>query len=119
MAPDESPAQANSARLPPEGGAVVLTLQGRMSPDQIGDLCDRARALLAGNDAEIMICDVDGLTQPDGVAVDALARLQLTVLRLGRRLYVRAATTDLTELIALMGLKDVLPLSEELSRSFD
>ena len=42
-------------------------------------------------------------------AVDALARLALTVRRLGRRLVLRDAGDDLRDLIALTGLGDVLP----------
>ena len=48
--------------------------------------------------------DVD----PDAVTVDALARLQLAARRLCCRLLLRNASPELLELVAFMGLADVL-----------
>ena len=59
-----------------------------------------------------MICDVSGVIDPDAVAVDALARLQLTARRLGYQIKLRSACHDLQELLALMGLRDVVPVAE-------
>ena len=52
----------------------------------------------------IDVCDVD----PDAVTVDALARLQLAARRLSCRLLLNNASPDLLELVAFMGLSDVL-----------
>ena len=52
----------------------------------------------------IDVCDVD----PDAVTVDALARLQLAARRLSCRLLLRNASPELLELVAFMGLADVL-----------
>jgi anti-anti-sigma regulatory factor len=99
------------ARLPlPEPSATVVVLNGRIARADIPALCERVRVLLEGSDAELVICDVGALVDPDAVMVDALARLQLTARRLGRRIRLRDACGELQELLALMGLGDVLPL---------
>jgi ABC-type transporter Mla MlaB component len=51
--------------------------------------------------------DVSGLPA-DVNAVETLARFQLAARRHGYTLHLRNATPDLTELIALLGLTDVL-----------
>jgi anti-anti-sigma regulatory factor len=58
---------------------------------------------------EIVIpCDVAWVARADVHVVDALARLQLAARRRGRRLVLRNASSDLAELVGLMGLGDVL-----------
>jgi hypothetical protein len=52
-------------------------------------------------------CDVAGLP-PDAVTVDALARLQLVARRNGWVVRLCNASAELLELVALMGLDDVL-----------
>jgi STAS domain len=54
-----------------------------------------------------IVCDVGGLA-PDAVTVDALARLQLTAGRLGVEIRLRHASSELQELLAFVGLRDVL-----------
>jgi hypothetical protein len=51
--------------------------------------------------------DVRGV-DPDAVTVDALARLQLVARRLSCRLLLSNASPELLELVAFMGLSDVL-----------
>jgi anti-anti-sigma regulatory factor len=45
---------------------------------------------------------------PDAATIDLLARLQLSALRLGRRILLRSVSGDLERLIAFTGLADVL-----------
>jgi hypothetical protein len=56
-----------------------------------------------------IVCEVGALA-PDAVAVDALARLQLTARRLGLEIRLRHASSELLELIDFVGLRDVLRL---------
>jgi ABC-type transporter Mla MlaB component len=72
-------------------------------------LCERTRRLLEHGDAAIVICDLDAVAELDAVAVEALARLQLTARRLGRSIELRHAPRELQELLAFAGLEDVLP----------
>lgn len=55
-----------------------------------------------------MLCDVHGV-EPDAVTVDALCRLQLGARRHGCEIRLRHASAQLLELVAFMGLTDVLP----------
>jgi ABC-type transporter Mla MlaB component len=55
-----------------------------------------------------IVCDVAALVRPDAGTVDALARLQLALRRLGLELELRNASEELCELLALMGLSGVL-----------
>ncbi len=87
----------------------MLTFRGPIDPADVPDLCERARALLEATEADLAICDVGELVDPDAATVEALARLQLTAGRLGRRVTVRRACGELKELVALMGLTDVVP----------
>jgi ABC-type transporter Mla MlaB component len=56
---------------------------------------------------EKLSCDVRALCA-DVAAIDALARLQLAARRQGCRIQLRNASHDLLDLVAFMGLCDVL-----------
>ena len=121
-APEHS--RARSARAPgapAEGAAasdretVSLVVRGRIRVEDGRALCERVRALLEGTGAELVVCDVEAVTDPDVGAVGVLASLELTVRRLGGRLSVRHASRELRELFDLAGLRDVVGLEEELS----
>jgi hypothetical protein len=94
---------------PPRGlkYMTLLALSGPLAPADIPKLCERAASLLTTTDADL-VCDVGG-ADPDGVTVDALARLHLTARRLGRRLHVRHASRELANLLAFTGLCEVVP----------
>jgi ABC-type transporter Mla MlaB component len=96
-----------------ESTAKVLVLSGPIARSDIPALCERAGILLERCDADLVICDVAALVDPDAAAVDALARLQLIARRLGRRVWFRHACGELQELLALMGLTEVLPCGPE------
>jgi hypothetical protein len=57
----------------------------------------------------IVICDVRA-AEADAATVDALARAQLVAKRCGCRVRLRHASAELLELIAFMGLEEVLPV---------
>lgn len=101
-------------RPPAEAGTIVLVISGRIARADIAALCERARACLDGNDADLVVCDVRGVVDPDAVVVDALARLQLKARRQGRQIRLLHPCDELRELLALTGLCDVLPLCDEL-----
>lgn len=88
---------------------MVVFLEGPIERSEIPELCARFAELLGERPGRRVICDVAGLTESDAVAVEALARLQLTARRLGRRLWLRHAGCGLRQLIALVGLADVVP----------
>ena len=67
--------------------------------------------LFAESEAPLVVCDVGALTDPGVSAVEALARVQLTAHRIGLEVRLRGAARELRELLDLVGLCDVLPVS--------
>jgi ABC-type transporter Mla MlaB component len=112
--PSSPGARASSAIQPvarrwrPGPGGTVLVMIGPVTRDAIPALCERARRLLEGCDAGSVACDVGALAEPDGVTIDALARLQLTARRLGHRVELRRACEELGDLLTLTGLLEIL-----------
>jgi ABC-type transporter Mla MlaB component len=100
---------SDASGTPPEPGTTFLVLAGPIGRLDIPGLCERGRVLMAGCDTDLIVCDVGAIADPDAVTVDVLARLQVTARRLGRRIELRRACDELEELLALMGLADVLP----------
>jgi ABC-type transporter Mla MlaB component len=92
----------------PQPQTIAFTISGPIARADLPGLCDRVCGLLEGSDATVALCDVTGV-HPDAVTVDALARLQLAARRHGCRVRLRGASPDLRELVAFMGLRDVLP----------
>jgi ABC-type transporter Mla MlaB component len=87
---------------------VAFCIRGPISRADLRGLCDRVCALLGAARSGIVVCEVDGV-EPDAVTVDALARLQLGAHRRGCQVLLRGASAELLELVAFMGLEDVLP----------
>ena len=87
---------------------VHFAIRGPIAPADLPGLCDRVCALLQGSRPGVALCDVSGV-EPDAVAIDALARLQLGARRNGCQVRLRGASSALLELVAFMGLSDVLP----------
>ena len=85
-----------------------LVISGALTPADAAALCERARSELERSGAAVLVCDVAALTHPDAGTVEALARLQLTARRLGRRVRLRDPSRELRELLDLFGLADVL-----------
>jgi ABC-type transporter Mla MlaB component len=90
-----------------ERNADVLLI-GAITRAEIRAARERLRAIVDAGDTEVVACDVGAVTADVG-AVHALARLQLTARRLGRRLQLRHASRELEELVAFCGLGDALP----------
>jgi anti-anti-sigma regulatory factor len=60
----------------------------------------------------VIVVDVSALADPDELALEALARLQLTARRLGASIRLHGACGELADLLDLVGLSDVLPVAE-------
>jgi ABC-type transporter Mla MlaB component len=100
--------QPVARRWRPGPGGTVLVMSGPVARDAIPAMCERARRLLQGCDPGPVACDVGALAEPDATTIDALARLQLTARRLGRRVELRSACEELEDLLTLTGLLGVL-----------
>jgi anti-anti-sigma regulatory factor len=58
----------------------------------------------------IVVVDVSSLTAPDERVLEILVRLQLTARRCGAAIRLCHARAELVDLLALVGLSDVLPV---------
>ena len=87
---------------------ISFAIWGPIARTDLPGLCERACALLETSRATTVFCDVCGV-DPDALTVDALARLQLAARRRGCQVRLLRASADLRDLVALMGLQDVLP----------
>ncbi len=91
-----------------EARTISFAVTGPIARDDLAGLCDRICSLLELSGARLVVCDVASV-RPDAVTVDALARLQLAAQRYGCRVRLRGASAELLELVAFMGLRNVLP----------
>jgi hypothetical protein len=87
---------------------IVVPFEIPLAPADLPRLCDRVGMLLEGSCAGVVLCDLSAVADPDAVTVDALARLELIARRLGREFRLRHASHELLELVAFMGLANVL-----------
>ncbi|MPZ70623.1 MAG: STAS domain-containing protein [Actinobacteria bacterium] len=90
------------------GTTIVWTIGGRLDRAHIPRLCREFGALLGSSGARVVVCDVGGLIDPDCVAVDAVARLQLAARRRGATVTLLRASNELKELLELIGLENVI-----------
>ena len=91
--------------------SVVFVVYGPIVPADIPGLCTRVQGLFDGP-VDQVICDVGAIAEPDGVTLDALARLQLAARRRGCRVVLRHASIDLLGLLDAAGLGAIVPLAE-------
>jgi ABC-type transporter Mla MlaB component len=91
----------------PAPESLAFEIYGPIARDDLPGLCARVCALLGESRVELVHADVAGI-EPDAVTVDALARLQLAAKGYGCRVRLVNATPALRELVAFMGLADVL-----------
>ncbi len=87
---------------------VAFAIRGPIASADLPGLCERVCSLLNQSGVDVALCDVTGV-DPDAVTVDAIARLQLAAGRLRCQVRLRHASDELLELVAFMGLQDVLP----------
>lgn len=90
-----------------EQTTITFGIRGPLARSDLPGLCDRVCTLLERSHATVALCDVSGIAA-DAVAVDALARLQLAAYRHGCQVRLRECTPALRDLVAFMGLADVL-----------
>lgn len=86
-----------------------MAIWGPIARDDLPGLCDRVCRVLCDARPATVRCDVRGVGA-DAVTVDALARLQLAAKRHRCRVVLTGAGEPLRDLVALMGLDDVLPV---------
>jgi hypothetical protein len=92
----------------PAPKTISFAVTGPIAPSDLLGLCERVCGLLDRSRPGLALCDVAGV-EPDAVTVDALARLQLAAQRYGCQVRLRHASSELLDLLAFMGLREVVP----------
>ena len=95
----------------PRPRTTAFAIEGPIARADLPGLCRRVCTLLETSGAEVAICDVGGV-EVDAVTIEELARLQLAARRHGCRIRLCNASSELLELVAFMGLTNVLPCDE-------
>ena len=86
---------------------ITFAIYAPIARGDLPGLSDRVCALLSESGATIALCDVAHVPV-DAVTVDALARLQLVARRQNCRIRLCHASAELRDLVAFMGLDEVL-----------
>jgi ABC-type transporter Mla MlaB component len=89
-------------------GWTVVVVGGATTTAEVHRACDRAVVLLLRSRGGVVACDLSRVLAPDIAAVDALARLRLTAMRLGAPLRLRPISPQLDGLLRLAGLERAL-----------
>jgi STAS domain len=92
---------------------VVVVVDGPLSRRGIAGLCTGARRLLATGEVDLITYDMGAVVEPDVMAIEALARLQLTARRLRGSIQVRHVSGELRDMLDMAGLCAVVPLCDE------
>lgn len=87
--------------------SITFAIWGPIEREDLPGLSARVCRLLERTGATVAQCDVSGVAA-DAVTVEALARLQLTARRRRCLIRLRSASDELRDLVAFMGLQDVL-----------
>jgi ABC-type transporter Mla MlaB component len=87
---------------------IGIEIRGPLGRADLPGLYARVCQLLEASAGGVVLCDVVGIPG-DCVAIEALARLQLGARRHGCEVRVRHASQQLRDVIAFLGLEDVLP----------
>ncbi len=91
----------------PAQRTITFAVYGPIHRDDLPGLCARICRLLEREKPEVAFCNVVGV-DADAVTVDALARLQHAAQRYGCCVRLRDASGELLDLVAFMGLEDVV-----------
>jgi ABC-type transporter Mla MlaB component len=92
----------------PRPRTITFAVVGPIGRADLPGLCARIHVLVQQSNAELAWCDVRRVAA-DAVTVEALGRLQLAARRQRCQVRLRNASHELLELVAFMGLDDVLP----------
>jgi ABC-type transporter Mla MlaB component len=86
---------------------IAIAVGDPIARADLPGLCKRLCALLQTSGADVVLCDVSAV-RTDAVTVDALARLRVVAGRHGCEVRLQNGSDELRDLLAFMGLSDVL-----------
>lgn len=105
----------DALQQPREPGVILFVVDGRIDRRDVRVWCERFRVLLESSVGDEVVCDVGKLARVDLTTVEVLVRLQLTARQYGRRMRVRHASAELADLLALVGLSEVVSIEPSLA----
>jgi len=86
----------------------LLVIARPIGEGDVARLCERLRAVIdSSGDGELIVCDV-GALPATARTIEALARLQLTARRRGRRIRLQRVSRELQQLLEFVGLAGVV-----------
>jgi ABC-type transporter Mla MlaB component len=86
---------------------IAIAVGGPIDRSDLPGLCKRLCALLQTTGADVVLCDVSAV-RTDAVTIDALARLRVVAGRHGCEVRLQNGSDELRDLLAFMGLSEVL-----------
>jgi hypothetical protein len=89
-------------------GSITVRLDGPLARADLPGLCEHLQRALEASEVAVVLCELGPTLDPDLVTIDALARLQLTATRFGRRIRFRPASAELRTVVDLTGLRELL-----------
>jgi ABC-type transporter Mla MlaB component len=95
---------------------MVVIIGGPISPVHVDEMCAGVRGALVACDPERVVCDVARVRRPDTATIDLLARIALIARRQGRQMELAGVPSELSELLAFLGLRGVAGLGLEPER---
>jgi len=112
VAPEGSPGATIRALRPADDPKTIeLAIAGQIDRADAARMGRQVRGLLNDRGIERIVCDVGSLSRSDAAVIDAMCRMLLAARRRGCQLTVRDASTELLELLFLVGLSDVIPVA--------
>jgi anti-anti-sigma regulatory factor len=96
-------------RAADDPGTIEIEIRGRIDRADAARFGREVRTLLDEHETQRIVCDVGAVTRSDVAVVDAVCRMRLVARRRGCELMLRGASTDLLDLLSLVGLTNVIP----------
>jgi hypothetical protein len=87
---------------------MVVPIGPAFAPSDVPACCEGIRLAAPEGDVDV-VCDLSALVDPDLGTIDGLARLALALRRLGCDVRLDQAPSELSGLLAFVGLADVMP----------
>lgn len=107
--------QDDAAEAPQREPETVVLIGCPAGDGGVGPWSALIEGLIVDGQAEVVTCDVAGMSGPAKGIIDALARLQLTARRCGGTIRLLHPRPELLELLRVVGLTDQFPVTAALS----
>jgi anti-anti-sigma regulatory factor len=94
---------------PDAARSLFVVIERPAALDAVDALCERVHAAITRSGARSLVCDVSALTDPDELALETTARLQLTAKRASASMRLVGVAPRLADLLGAAGFDEVVP----------